>query len=174
MLCLLWHFSGMQWKLLLSSASCSLITHCKADRYFHQLHLSLGKVSKFSSSAHAARTKEIYRGKGQEPFAEPSVSGEIVASWAARGVLRVAGRKDKWRRCGKSLSLYRAGEDMRIQWCYSAHFPFRWGLMAALYGTKSRPPLICQSLPKSIHLQHLTVRFTRLELNSDFVITFQM
>lgn len=103
-LCLLWHFSRMQWKLLLSSASCSLITHCKADRYFHQLHLSLGKVSKFSSSAHAARTKEIYRGKGQEPFAEPSVSGEIVASWAARGVLRVTGRKDKWHRCGKSLS----------------------------------------------------------------------
>lgn len=46
-LCLLWHFSRMQWKLLLSSASCSLITHCKADRYFHQLHLSLGKSASF-------------------------------------------------------------------------------------------------------------------------------
>lgn len=45
---LLWHFSWMQWKaLLLSSASCSLITHCKADRYFHQLHLSLGKSASF-------------------------------------------------------------------------------------------------------------------------------
>ncbi len=66
-LCLLWHFSRMQWKLLLSSASCSLITHCKADRYFHQLHLSSGKVSKFSSSAHTACTKEIYWGKAGSP-----------------------------------------------------------------------------------------------------------
>lgn len=45
--CLLWHFSRLQWKLLLSSASCSLITHSKADRYFHQLHLSLGMSASF-------------------------------------------------------------------------------------------------------------------------------
>lgn len=30
-----------------SSASCNLITHCKADRYFHQLHLSSGKSASF-------------------------------------------------------------------------------------------------------------------------------
>lgn len=53
-------------------------------------------------------------------------------------------------------------------------FPFRWRLMIAVYGSKSRPPLICQSQPKSIHLQHFTVSFTRWELNADFVITFAM
>lgn len=52
--------------------------------------------------------------------------------------------------------------------------PFRWRLMIAVHGSKSRPPLICQSQPKSIHLQHFTVSFTRWELNGDFVITFAM
>lgn len=40
--------------------------------------------------------------------------------------------------------------------------------MFSVYGSKSRPPLICQLQPKSIHLHHITVRCTRWELNDDF------
>lgn len=47
--------------------------------------------------------------KARSPLAELSVSGEIAASWAIWSVLRVTGHKDKWRQCGKSLSMtYRA------------------------------------------------------------------
>lgn len=83
----------------------------------------------------------------------------------------------KKKRQGGATSLCvtrRAGEDMRIQWHHTAFFPFRWRLMIALYGSESRPPLICQSQPKSIHLQHVADSFTRWELNGDFVITFVM
>lgn len=67
--------------------------------------------------------------KARSPLAEPSVSGEIVASWAIGSVLRVTGRKDKWPRCGKSLCMtYRAAEDMRTQWHYTAFYHSDEGL----------------------------------------------
>lgn len=55
---------------------------------------------------------------------------------------------------------------MRIQEYHSAFFPIRRRLMIAEYGSESRPPLICQSQPKSIHLQHFTV--TSLQMNCRF------
>lgn len=50
------------------------------------------------------------------------------------------------------------GRALRRQWYYAAFFffSFGWRLMVAVHGSESRPPLICQSQPKSIHLQHST------------------
>lgn len=68
-----------RWKRLLGSASCSLITHCEADGYFHQLGPVWAKSANFPLVHTQPCAEEIYCG-APEPFAELSVSGELVAS----------------------------------------------------------------------------------------------
>lgn len=82
--------------------------------------------------------------------------------------LWAVGHKDKWQH-GVWLT-----ERDRKQECRNATllFLFQWKLRLVMHGSKSRPPLICQLQPKSLH--HITARFAGWELNVDFVITFQM
>ena len=108
-LCLLWHFRRMQWKLLLSSASCSLITHCKADRYFHQLHLSSGKSASFPP-VRTQPVQNIYiHEEGMREWGRTETLNWVLGPWRDSGLLSlstlwVAGHKDKWPYFGKSPS----------------------------------------------------------------------
>lgn len=121
----------------------------------------------FFECTHSLCKRNMSR-RGQEPFAELSLSCEIVVSQAIRNVPRVEMTVMRYATLWHPQSR-RGYENTVTPRCL---FPFRWRLMIALYGSKSRPPLICQSQPKSIHRQHLADSFTRWELNGDFVITF--
>lgn len=139
----------------LSSASCSLITHCKADCYFHQLDPVWAKSANFPL-VHTRPVQKKYRvGASSLLLSSPS-------PWDSGLLSRLKHPASDGHEDGRPGN----GGAMRIRWYYAAFFfSFRWRLMVAVHGSESRPPLICQSQPKSIHLQHSTATLRGDELS---------
>lgn len=148
------HFREMQWKEAVDWACCGLITHCKADRYFHQLHLGLSESATFPLP-HTACAKEIYGG----------LAGRIALN-CALSLQRDGG-------LSSSLNLGLSGRPIKPQNDDAVSHFLQTGLyryhrasanlakpVAFVPGFESRAPLTCQLQCNRIYLHHISVRLT--------------